>query len=80
MDVAARNPCAHAAHIKPCAQFGFFNRVLDGLNRLFDIDHHAAAHTARGMMADANDIERVVGQHLSNHSNHFGGTNIQSND
>ena len=46
VNVAARNAGAHATHGESCTQLGFFDRVLNGLNRFLDVNHHAAFHTA----------------------------------
>ena len=77
VNMAACNTRTHAAHGEAGTQFRLLDRVLNGLNRFLDIHHHAALHTARRMVADADDIESIVRQNFGNHGHHFGCTNVQ---
>jgi hypothetical protein len=59
-------------------QFGFFHGTLDGLHRGLDVDHHAFLQAARGVTADADDLELPVGLDFADDGDDLAGAYVQS--
>jgi hypothetical protein len=66
------------AYTECISQFGFFHRALDGLHGGFDVDHHAFFQAARGMAADADDLDLPVGLDLADDGDDLAGADVQT--
>ena len=62
--VAAGDAGEHRADLAAGHELGFFDGALDRLHRRLDVDHHAFLEAARGLRADADHFDRVVGRAL----------------
>ena len=60
-------------------ELGFLHRLLDGLDRRLDVDDHPLAQPDRGVGADPDDADAVVGN-LAHHRADFGGADVQADD
>ncbi len=79
-DVAAGNAGIHRIDPAVGHLLGRLNRALDRLHGGFDVDHHALLQPSRGMGADTDHLDGVVGAHLTDDSHHFRGADIESDD
>jgi hypothetical protein len=59
-------------------QFGLFDRALDRLHRGLDIHHHALLQPARGMGADADDLDLIVVLEFADQTGDLRGADIQA--
>ncbi len=59
-------------------QLGLFHGALDGLLCGFDVHHHAALEAARGVTAQADDLDAAVGLHLADDGHDLAGADVQS--
>ena len=54
--------------------------ALDRLHRRLDVDHHAFLQAARGLRADADHFDRVVGRHFADQRGHLRGADVEADD
>src|SRR5882724_10858214 len=76
--VTAGDAGVHRVNFAARHQFGFFHGALDGLHGGFDVDYHAFLQAARGMAADADDLERPVGLDFADDGDDLAGADVQA--
>jgi hypothetical protein len=54
--------------------------ALDRGHRRLDVDHHALLQAARGLRAEADDLEPSVGPHLGHDRDDLGRPDVQADD
>ena len=79
-DMGAGNAGKYRMNLTIRHEFGFFDSALDRLLGRFNIDHHATLQPARGMRAQAHDLNRTVGLNFADDSNDFAGADIEPDD
>ena len=78
-DVAAGNAGVDRANFATGHEFGLFEGLLDRLDGLLDIDHHALAQARGGAGTNAHHIHAFGRDFADDHTN-FGGADIESDD
>ena len=68
----------HSGYVKSAVQFGGFDGLLDGLDGLGDVDHHAALHPKAWRGSVAEDFELAVAVELTDQNGNFGGADVKS--
>ena len=79
-DVAAGDAGVDRVDLAAGHQLGLLDRALDGLHGRFDVDDHALLQAARGLRAQADDLDRSLGRELADQRDHLGGADVQSHD
>src|SRR5450756_785284 len=80
LDVAAGDSGIDARDLAICHEFGLLQRALDGVDRGFDVDHHALFQALGLVPAHADDVQPVVRQQLRDDRHHLGGAAIEADD
>jgi hypothetical protein len=78
LDVRARQREVDRVDLDSGHQFGFFDRLLDRIDRRLEIDDDAAANAARFGDADADDVKTIAGENLADHRGHLRGADVES--
>ncbi len=71
LHVGAREREVDRVDLDPGHQLGFFDRLLDRLDRRFEVDDDAAADAARFGDAEADDVEALAVEHLADDGRHL---------
>ena len=79
-DVAARNPHVYRVDLAARHEFRIFHGLADGLDGLFNVDHHALAQTSGNTGADAHHIYKTRLRQLAHHSAYLCGADVEAND
>lgn len=79
-NVAARNTGKDRVDLAAGHQLRLFDSALNRLHGRLDVHDHATLQTARGLRADADDFDAVVGGDLAHQRHHLGGADVQSDD
>ena len=76
--VAAGDAGIHRVDLAAGHELGFLDRALNGLHGGLDVDHHALLQAARGMAADADDLQRAVGLDFADDGDDLAGADVQA--
>ncbi len=76
--VTAGDAGVHRVNFTARHQFGFFHGALDGLHGGFDVDHDSFFQAARGVTADADDLELAVGLDFADDGDDLAGADVQA--
>ena len=78
--MAAGDAGVHRVDLAARHELGLLHRALDGLHGGLDVDHDALLQAARGMAADADDLERAVGLDLAHDGDDLAGADVEADD
>src|SRR6516165_8285545 len=78
--VTAGNAGEHRVDLAAGHELGFLHRALDRLHRGLDVDHHAFFESARGLRAEAEQLDRAVEPHLPDERHHLRGADVETDD
>ena len=79
-DMAAGYAREHGMDLAAGHELGLAHGALYRLHGRFDIDHHAFFEATRGIGADADDLDAIIGGDLAHDRHHLGGADIQPHD
>ena len=78
--VAAGDAGIHRVDLAAGHELGFLHRALDRLHGGLDVDHHALLQSARGLRAEAEELDRAVGLDFAHQRHDLGGADVESDD
>src|SRR5690606_10285427 len=78
--VAARDAGVDGVDLAAGHELGFLDGALDRLHGRLDVHDDAALQAARGIRADADDLEPILGRHLAHDRNDLRGTDIETHE
>jgi hypothetical protein len=78
--VAAGDARVDVADLAAGHQLGFLDRALDRQHGGLDVDHHALLQAARGMAADADDLDPALRHQLADDRDDLGGADVEAHD
>ena len=78
LDVRAGQRQVHRVDLDAGHQLGFFDRLLDRVDRRLEVDDDAAADAARLGDAEADDVEPVAVEHLADDRRHLRRADVEA--